>query len=335
MEPPSQTPAELSIPVRCPQISTPWPLTLADVQDVHADQQPNVLYTKRMRVNNENCSVKRFVICTPRTSTHGAQNKKTIARLERAAKRRAEYVEPFDMCENCNEKVAFIRKDASCACTRCGISKDYQEPDTSYREGVQYSVPYLYKKSNHFRDHLKRVTGRESTVISPWILNAVTAELHKRTTDFSKVTPEDIRNILKMLRQRHRKDDADEEGGCSSAYDPVDPMLRQSSLYNHTVRIWALTTKQQPLQISQVQETELLHLFNVIQQPWLKRKPPGRKNFLSYSYILNKLCNMLGYTELAQQFKLLKSRHNIQGQDQMWQNICSELDGFEFVRSTM
>lgn len=309
-------------PLFCYQVHTPWPITLADAQDVYEAAQPSALFTKRMKVQGVRGNVRKFVACTPRAPTAGATNDKTAQRLENAKRRREEYVPSVEYCEECNVRVIYNSKEACCACPRCGISKNYQAPDTSYREGVHIHVPYLYQRANHFRDHLKRVSGRESTQISQWILDAVTAEVHKRTDDFASISPEDMRAILKMLRKRHKSD------------SEADPMLKQSSLYNHTVRIWALVTKQQPPVISQVQQAELLHLFTIVQEPWLKRKPEGRINFLSYAYILNKMCNMLGYTELAQHFKLLKSRDKIIAQDQMWASICKDV-GLEFVRSSI
>lgn len=80
------------------------------------------------------------------------------------------------------------------------------------------------------------------------------------------------------------------------------------------------------------QEQELLHMFSMIQTPWSKTRPKGRSNMLSYTYLLNKMCRLLGYDEIANSFKLLKSRDKLVQQDMFWQKICEELD-FEFESS--
>jgi hypothetical protein len=165
--------------------------------------------------------------------------------------------------------------------------------------------------SNHFRDHLKRVQGKESTVIPERVLNDIRTELSKsvygENGDLSSVTPQDIRKILKRLGQ--------------------------SKLYNHTIRIWSLTTNNKPPNLTMIQEQELLSMFNLIQGPWRKHKPKSRSNMLSYSYIINKMATLLQYNEVASHFRLLKSKDKICFQDQIWKKICSELS-FPFLRST-
>lgn len=158
------------------------------------------------------------------------------------------------------------------------------------------------------RDHLKRIQGKESTDIPQQVMDEIFAELNKRGDDRSAVKPEDIRLILKHLNR--------------------------SKLYNHTIRIWSLATGKKPPTMTSHQEQELLHMFGMIQGPWAKTRPENRSNMLSYTFLLNKMCNLLGYTELASSFKLLKSRDKLLQQDEYWAKICSELD-FDFERSSI
>ena len=53
--------------------------------------------------------------------------------------------------------------------------------------------------------------------------------------------------------------------------------------------------------------------------------PSDRKNFLSYSYVLHKFCELLELDELLSYFPLLKSREKLQQQDNIWEKICSSL----------
>ncbi len=73
-------------------------------------------------------------------------------------------------------------------------------------------------------------------------------------------------------------------------------------------------------------------MFSEIQEPFEKHCPTTRKNFLSYSYVLYKFCELLGEDSLKQHFPLLKSAEKLYAQDSIWKNICKEL-GWEFIRS--
>ena len=73
-------------------------------------------------------------------------------------------------------------------------------------------------------------------------------------------------------------------------------------------------------------------LFKEIQIPFMKHCPPERKNFLSYSYVLHKFCELLEYDNLLCYFSLLKSREKLQEQDKIWKKICEKL-GWHFIKS--
>ena len=53
--------------------------------------------------------------------------------------------------------------------------------------------------------------------------------------------------------------------------------------------------------------------------------PNNRKNFLSYSYVLHKFCELIELDDLLIYFPLLKSREKLQQQDQIWKDICKSL----------
>jgi len=73
-------------------------------------------------------------------------------------------------------------------------------------------------------------------------------------------------------------------------------------------------------------------MFHAIQQPFEKHCPATRKNFLSYSYVLYKCCQLLGLDCYLGSFSLLKGRQKLYRQDSIWKAICKELD-WEFVAS--
>ena len=217
------------------------------------------------------------------------------------------------LCEYCTNSPLIIEpQTASAICQECGVSIHYQDETTNpeFREGVQIISPYAYKRINHFKEWLAQLQAKESTEIPEDVFNSILLELTKRRiTDPKKVTTSLIRTILKNLR--HNK-----------YYEHIPTIIQR------------ITGKQAP-SLSQELETHLVNMFREIQEPFSKHKQlvaPQRKNFLSYSYTLNKMCELLGETDLLQYFPLLKSRDKNYVQDKIWKGICSDL-GWTFHRS--
>ena len=79
-------------------------------------------------------------------------------------------------------------------------------------------------------------------------------------------------------------------------------------------------------------EMKFIDMFTKIQEPWEIFKSPDRKNFLSYSYVLHKFCQLLELDHLLICFPLLKSARNLKDQEQVWEKICKVLK-WEFISS--
>ena len=77
-------------------------------------------------------------------------------------------------------------------------------------------------------------------------------------------------------------------------------------------------------------EEYLRIMFKDIQKPFDDNCPTERKNFLSYSYVLYKFCELLGEDEYLQYFPLLKSKEKLYQQDVIWKKICCDLQ-WEFI----
>ena len=73
-------------------------------------------------------------------------------------------------------------------------------------------------------------------------------------------------------------------------------------------------------------------MFDKIQEPFEKHCPKDRINFLSYSYVLHKFFQLLGFDEFVLNFPLLKSRQKLRIQDEIWKKICA-VCGWEFYPS--
>ena len=55
-------------------------------------------------------------------------------------------------------------------------------------------------------------------------------------------------------------------------------------------------------------------------------------NFLSYNYVMYKFFELLELDEYLTCFQLLKSRTKLHQQDQIWKNICKDLN-WEYINS--
>ena len=77
-------------------------------------------------------------------------------------------------------------------------------------------------------------------------------------------------------------------------------------------------------------EDKLYNLFMELQAPYSKCCPDDRVNFLNYYYTAYKLCELLGETQYLEHFPMLKDREKRVEQDNIWKQICQELD-WEYI----
>lgn len=213
-------------------------------------------------------------------------------------------------CDNCNIDKILILSDGIFLCEECGdtdlIIIDSDKPN--FKDYVSNKSAFPYKRSNHFSDWLSGFQAKESTEIPPHIYADVVNELKKmRYSDFEKeVTISVIRSILKKLQY--------------------------PGYYEHSMHILTKITKKTPPFINREVEKELKKMFEEIQEPFERNKPPDRANFLSYSYILRKFFQLLEMDEYVESFKLLKDRDKLRKQDYIWKKICEDLR-WEFIPS--
>jgi len=79
-------------------------------------------------------------------------------------------------------------------------------------------------------------------------------------------------------------------------------------------------------------EERLRFMFKEIQSSFIKHCPKNRSNFLSYSYVLYKFCELLELDSYLQCFPLLKNRDKLYNQDKIWEKICADLR-WQFIKS--
>ena len=212
-------------------------------------------------------------------------------------------------CEKCNIEKKTIHSEGYVVCSNCGdmdyIIIDSEKP--SYKEPPVEISYFAYKRINHFNEWLAQFQAKESTEISQEILDMILLEIKKsRIKNMAILTHNKLREILKKLKL--------------------------NKYYEHVPHIINRLNGLPPPVISRDIEEKLRIMFKEIQNPFLKVCPKGRKNFLSYSYVLHKFVELLSLDELLPCFPLLKSREKLHQQDKIWKDICNELQ-WEFIKS--
>ena len=212
------------------------------------------------------------------------------------------------MCDACGEDMKISINDATVSCPHCGFHKlilmDSDKP--SYKDPPREVSYYAYKRINHFNEWLAQFQAKESTEIPEEVFENIQGQIKKERLQASSLNRSKIREILKKLKY-------------NSFYEHVPHIL--SRLNGHTAPVMGRET-----------EEKLRYLFKEIQPSFQKHCPAERSNFLSYSYVLYKLCELLELDDFLHCFPLLKNRDKLYAQDKIWEKICKDLQ-WEFIRS--
>ena len=219
------------------------------------------------------------------------------------------FEDPHGMCEMCDKEMTFSANEALFFCDTCGHQEfvliDSDKP--SYKDPPREVTYYAYKRINHFNEWLAQFQAKESTEIPEDIFQAILDELKKeRITNTENVKPTKIREILKKLK-------------CTNFYEHVPYILNR------------INGKTAPVMSREVEE-KLRFMFKEIQSSFIKHCPKTRSNFLSYSYVLYKFCELLELDNYLQCFPLLKNRDKLYNQDKIWEKICADLR-WQFIKS--
>ena len=219
-------------------------------------------------------------------------------------------VKTMDRCETCPDSNLLHFHDTSdLVCDSCGaIIACLISEELTYKEEQETSekvVNYSYKRENHFNEWLSQFQAQELTNIPDEVIEQLRSELKKiKIKKLEDITHAKIRGLLKKLKL--------------------------NKYYEHVPYITNILNGIKPPNMSQELEECLRMMFKDIQKPFDTHCPVERKNFLSYSYVLYKFCELLSEDEYLQYFPLLKSKEKLYQQDVIWKMICQDLK-WEFI----
>lgn len=202
------------------------------------------------------------------------------------------------------------------SCTRDGYMTELDNVDNTmesrpYSEGRDIAIMANgnrsgYKRPVHFMEALRQNTGLEATTIRPEVIIAVQNEWKRRPyIPAAKITPFMVRGWL----QKHR------------LYKWLE----------HSPRIIRAITNQPGPVVTDTHMETLRAMFVQLEAPFDARPAHlrARENFLKYEYVIFKLCELQGYTNLMPYFNLLKAPERLQQHDRIWRYLCHKL-GWEF-----
>jgi hypothetical protein len=220
-----------------------------------------------------------------------------------------DYDDPWTTCEQCGNEMIMCLNEANMTCSKCGhqefILVDSDKP--SYKDPPREVSYYAYKKINHFNEWLAQFQAKESTEIPNEVYDTILIQLKKeRITNMGSLKPTKLREILRNMK-------------CSKYYEHIPHIINR------------LNGQNAPF-MSREDEEKLRHMFREIQPSFKNHCPKGRRNFLSYGYVLYKFCELLEMDEYLACFPLLKNRDKLYLQDKTWEKICKDM-GWQYIRT--
>lgn len=218
--------------------------------------------------------------------------------------------ERSDICNHCKSvDIVMMSSDGYSYCNECSsmefVVMDHDKP--SYKDPPKEISYFAYKRINHLNECINQSMGKESTTISDDVFDRILIELSKqKITNMADLTYTIVKRILKSLE-------------LSKYYEHVQYII--TALNGLAIK-----------QLSPEIEDRIRSMFKQIQTPFLKHSPGTRRNFLSYSFVLHKLIQLLEQDDFLKSFPLLRSREKLHQQDLVWKLICKDL-GWQFYPS--
>ena len=206
------------------------------------------------------------------------------------------------ICNMCNVEKTLIQAEGFYVCKNCGeIENAIIESELpNHKDSHTDKIRYPYKRLNHLCEWLNQFQAKETMEIPEEVYNNIMVELKKlKIINSNKITTQLIKQILKKLKY--------------------------NQYYEHTPYIVSKITKKSPPVLNRNTEEKIKVMFKQIQEPFIKHCPSNRINFLSYSYVLHKIFQILELNEYVHYFDLLKSREKLRIQEEIWRKICIDL----------
>lgn len=205
-------------------------------------------------------------------------------------------------CKYCNVEMYLENNEYICPkCEHVEYSISFAE-DISYKERqtCDLKIPYKYEKENYLEEYLKRFEAKENKIIPQYVIDKVLIQLNKEGyRDLTNLNEKDMKKCLKKIGHQE--------------------------YYENVINIINRINGRPKFELNDVTKNTLRTMFKKIQEPFNKYKPPTRKSFFSYPYILHQFFRILGLREYCEYFPLLKSEDKLRMQDEIFKKVVDEL----------
>jgi hypothetical protein len=257
----------------------------------------------------------------------GPERKRGLSNAGRKRKARPGIKRTFEMmqkrgqCKNCKEYATILHDEqhADLVCTNCGEVQERTfggihgdgETDFGDRETQvvkrRTSHATCYEESNHFRDIFMQAQGLENLKVPDGLLELMKEYMQVNRIEQTTLKPSDTYRILRDIKR--------------------------PNLYKHRVKLTYFLSGVPPFTLNQDQTKLVCQDFEEIREPWrLVKNTTLRKNLLSYSFLLFKICERHGFFELCEVCYLLKTNSKLHALDEIWKTFC-EILGWTFIPS--
>ncbi len=157
---------------------------------------------------------------------------------------------------------------------------------------------FAYKRINHFRERLLKFKQKSESKVPTEAINIIKNRLEGDNLQANSLTE----NLTKgyLINTKYKKH--------ISEWKHIKNIL--NGLLDISVKL----------------EEQMYNKFTQIQPVYEKFKPAGRSSFMSYPYVMHKICLILEKYELATIFPLLKAKDKLHKLDKIWKNICGDMN---------
>ena len=208
-----------------------------------------------------------------------------------------------NVCIYCKQGQLIISDDDGyLVCNQCAASVTYipENEKQSYKDPPKEIGTFLYDRSNHFKEIVAQFQAKETTYIADEVIDKCRLQRKKQRLTDDQLTYYKMRDILRNL-----------------GYD--------SKLYEHIAFIKNKLGIPPPV-FSRDLEMKLFKMFDETLVPFAKHQDETRCNYIHYYFALYKMYELLGETRYAKDIPMLKEPGIFVSQDEIWKNICAELN---------
>ena len=208
-----------------------------------------------------------------------------------------------NFCVYCKKGQLLVSDDDGyLVCDLCAASVTYipENEKQSYKEPPKEVGTFLYQRSNHFKEIVAQFQAKETTYIADTVIEKCRLQIKKERLTNDQLTYYKMRELLRNL-----------------GYD--------SKLYEHIPFIKNKLGIPPPI-FSRDLEMKLYKMFDETLIPFSKHQDDSRCNYIHYYFALYKMYELLGETRYAKDIPMLKEATIFMSQDEIWKNICRELN---------